>query len=103
MRDRGPKTLIVNASEARKNWSAILDRVFHREVRVIVEKRGVPVAAIVPLEDLGRLAEPLLQVEQRVEAIDTVRAAFQDVPDAELETQVERAAQAARIPPGPHS
>ena len=47
MHKREPTTQTLNSGEARQQWSQLLDKVFRREARVIVEKSGVPVAAIV--------------------------------------------------------
>lgn len=38
-----------------EGWNALLNRVFRREARVIVEKSGIPVAAIIAADDLQRL------------------------------------------------
>jgi hypothetical protein len=38
-----PVTETVNVTEARRGWSDLLNRVFRREARVIVEKSGMPV------------------------------------------------------------
>jgi prevent-host-death family protein len=50
-------TKTIKASEARQQFSQLLNEVFRRETRVIVEKSGIPVAAIVSAEDFKRLAE----------------------------------------------
>jgi prevent-host-death family protein len=44
---------VMNASQARENWSEVINKVFLKETRVIVEKSGIPVAAIISAEDLG--------------------------------------------------
>lgn len=89
-------TQTVNVSQARQEFSQLLNKVFRRETRVIVEKSGIPVAAIVSADDLQALQR---FEEQRVKAftvIDEMRAAFADVPDDELEREVNRAFQQAR-------
>ncbi len=45
---------IIKASEARQQWSQILNRVFRGETRVLVEKSGIPGAAIISADDLER-------------------------------------------------
>lgn len=96
MREREPMTQTMKASEARQLWSKMLNKVFRRELRVVVEKSGIPVAAIVPIEDLERLRELEARRDEQFRALDEARAVFKDVPDAELETEVERAVKAAR-------
>ncbi len=55
MREREPMTQTINASDARQHWSELLNKVFRKETRVIIEKSGIPVAAIISAEDLERL------------------------------------------------
>jgi len=86
----------LSASAARQQWSALLNKVFRKEARVLVEKSGIPVAAIVSAEDLERLARLEEERRQDFAIIDELRAAFQDVPDEELEQEVNRAFQEAR-------
>jgi prevent-host-death family protein len=45
----------LSVAEAKRRFSDVLGTVRHRGERVIVERRGRPVAAIVPLDDLARL------------------------------------------------
>ncbi len=96
MREREPMTQTMNASEARQRWSATLNRVFRREARVVVEKSGIPVAAIVSMDDLERLKWLEEAREAQFQALDDARAAFRDVPDEELEAEVRAALGRAR-------
>jgi len=45
----------IPASEARKNFSAILNRVSVRGDRVVMERHGKSVAAMISMEDLALL------------------------------------------------
>ncbi len=45
----------LSVAEAKRRFSDVLGSVRHRGERVIVERRGRPIAAIVPLDDLARL------------------------------------------------
>ena len=45
----------LSVAEAKRRFSDVLGAVRHRGERVIVERRGRPIAAIVPLDDLERL------------------------------------------------
>jgi prevent-host-death family protein len=97
MREREPMTQTMKASQARQAWSQILNKVFRRETRVIVEKSGIPVAAIISAQDLERLQQLEEQREQNFAAIEAVGAAFKDVPEEELEREVARAVREARV------
>jgi hypothetical protein len=58
---------------------------------VLVEKSGIPVAAIISAEDFKRLA--LLEAERNNDfaILDEMREAFKDVPGEEIEREVARA------------
>ena len=45
----------INASEARKDFSDTLNRVAYNGERIVLERHGKSVAAIVPIEDLELL------------------------------------------------
>jgi prevent-host-death family protein len=45
----------LSVAEAKRRFSDVLGTVRHRGERVVVERRGRPIAAIVPLDDLARL------------------------------------------------
>jgi prevent-host-death family protein len=53
----------VSVAEARETLAETLNRVTYRGERVVIQKRGKPVAALVPVEDL-RLLE---QLEDRLD------------------------------------
>jgi len=91
MREREPITQTINATDARAQWSKLLNSVFRRKIRVIVEKSGVPVAAIVSAQDLARWQRLEEDRARRFAAIDESRAAFLDVPDDELERELANA------------
>lgn len=91
MREREPMTQTMNATAVRQAWSKLLNQVFRRETRVIVEKSGIPVAAIISAEDLERLNR--LEEERRrdLAILDESQAAFQDVPPEEVEREIAQA------------
>lgn len=45
----------LSVAEAKRRFSDVLGAIHHRGERVVVERRGRPIAAIVPLDDLARL------------------------------------------------
>ena len=93
---REPMIQTVKASEAKQKWSQLLNAVFRREARVIVEKTGVPVAALIAADDLERLAQYEKAEAERFAALRRIGEAFKDVPVEELEEEVEQALSLAR-------
>lgn len=91
MRNRVPEIEKINASVARQQWSDLLTRVFHREARVVVEKSGIPVAAVVSTEDLERLRQFDRQREEDLRVVGEIRAAFESTSPEEIEREAERA------------
>jgi prevent-host-death family protein len=86
-----PMTQTINASTARQEWSKILNKVFREETRIVVEKSGIPVAAIISAEDLKRLDRLEKERSDRFRILDEVKAAFKDIPEPEIEREVDRA------------
>jgi prevent-host-death family protein len=91
MRERNPMTQTIKASDVRQQWSDILNKVFRKETQVIVEKSGIPVAAIISTDDLARLQRLEAERNKDFALIDEMRAAFADVPEAELEQETTNA------------
>lgn len=81
----------MKASEVRAQWSQLLNKVFRNQTRVVVEKSGIPVAAVISAEDLQRFTQMEEQRERRFKALDKMRDAFKDVPPEEIDREVKRA------------
>lgn len=62
----------VNVSAARSKFQELLNRVCFGRERIVVERRGKPIAAIVSIEDLKRLEaiEDVLESTQLRRAIE---------------------------------
>ncbi|OGH07782.1 MAG: hypothetical protein A2W22_01030 [Candidatus Levybacteria bacterium RBG_16_35_11] len=84
-------TQTLKASEVRSNWSQLLNRVFRRETEVIVEKSGIPVAAIVSAQDYQKLQQIKKMRERDFAVINEIRTAFQDQKPEEIEQKVNEA------------
>lgn len=91
MREQEPKTKTLKASEARQQWSDVINQVFRRETRIIVEKSGIPVAAIISANDLQRMEDSEKRREEKFKALDATRKAFKGIPDKELEREISKA------------
>ena len=98
MHQRDPKSESINSSDARAQWDAVIDRVCRDQGRVLIEENGIPVAAIVSVDDYRRLSQLELLREKQFEALDASWLAFKDVPDDEatVEREVANAVAAAR-------
>ncbi|MGH2530900.1 MAG: type II toxin-antitoxin system prevent-host-death family antitoxin [Thermomicrobiales bacterium] len=90
MREQQPMTQTMKISDVRGQLNTLVNRVYHKETRVVVEKSGIPVAAIVSTEDLERLDRLDRERAERFAVIDEVRAAFRGVPAAEIERETDR-------------
>ncbi len=86
-----PKTEVMKASEVRQHFSRVINHVARDEARVIVEKNGLPVAAIVPTKDLQRLERIDADIAEGWRILEAMRAPFQDVPTEEIEREAARA------------
>ena len=84
-------TQTMKASDARQQWSQLLNKVFRDQTRVIVEKSGIPIAAVISAEDLSRLTQLEEGRNERFKVIDRIREAFKDVPADKIERQVKKA------------
>jgi len=84
-------TQVMKASEVRAQWSQLLNKVFRNQTRVVVEKSGIPVAAVISAEDLQRFTQMEEQRAKRFEVLNRIGEAFKDVPEKELNRQVKKA------------
>jgi prevent-host-death family protein len=78
-------------TEARPQLSELLNRVHDREVRVLISKGKLPVAALVSIEDLERLNQLDAQREADFRIFDEIGAAFADQTPEQIEEEVNRA------------
>ncbi|OGH32461.1 MAG: hypothetical protein A3H50_02120 [Candidatus Levybacteria bacterium RIFCSPLOWO2_02_FULL_37_10] len=89
-------TQTLKASDVRSNWSQLLNKVFRNQTRVIVEKSGIPIAAVISAEDLARFIQLEEQRKERFKILDRMRDAFKDVPVEEVEREVSKAIKEVR-------
>lgn len=89
-------TQTIKASQARAQWATILNKVYKGETQVVVEKSGIPVAALVFTKDYEEFRRVQERRAQRFAILDRLRDAFKDVPQAELEREVGKAVAQAR-------
>ena len=83
-------TRTVTISEVKNSLSSLVDQVYRSEARIVVEKSGRPVAALVLIQDLEWLQERARAREESFRAIDRFSRAFADVPIKEAEAEIAR-------------
>lgn len=80
----------MNPAEAGEQFVTVIDHLRTSEARIVVEDRGVPVAAIISARDLARLDRLDAKREADFRIIDDLRGAFSDVSDEEIEREADR-------------
>ena len=84
-------TRTVEISDAKNQLSPLANEVSRQRLRIIVAESGAPVAALVSLGDLERLARIDAEREARFAVVDRMREAFADVSTEEIEREVAKA------------
>ena len=86
-----PQTQTMPAVTARTRFGQVLDDVQRRRRRVVIRRRGIPVAVLVPMDDLEQLQ---LLAERRRSAMEVLRhsrEAFADVLAEDLQRELDKA------------
>lgn len=96
MPDRAPTMQTIKATAARQQFSELVNQVFRREKRVLIEKSGIPVAALISADDLEKFSRLEAERARDFAVLDDVGRAFDDVPLDELEREVHKAVAAVR-------
>ncbi len=91
MREQAPMTQTMKISDVKNTLSSLVNKVYRKETRVLVEKSGIPVAALVSADDLRRLDRLDRERAERFKILEEFGEAFKDVPADELEREVARA------------
>jgi prevent-host-death family protein len=87
------KIKTVPALEARTQFGRILKDVQGGQVRVLVEKSGVPMAGIISAQEFQQL---ITEREARFEVVDRIRRRLPPVPDREVQRDVREALKQVR-------
>ena len=90
MREQQLMTQTMKISDVKNTLSSLVNKVYRKETRVLVEKAGIPVAALVSADDLRRLNQLDRAWGERTTAIERFSQAFADVPTEEAEAEVAR-------------
>lgn len=90
-----PVETTMKLTETKQQLSQVVNRVARGEARVVVEKSGLPVAAIISMEEYRRFKNQEQEKEtSRARLFETFARfsdAFKDVSDEELERELARA------------
>ena len=87
------KTRTIPALEARTQLGQIMKDVQGGRVRVLIEKSGVPMVAIISADEFRRV---IAERETRFEVIDRIRRRLPPVSDVEIEQDVRAALKRVR-------
>lgn len=90
-------TQVMKSSDVRQQWGQLINKVFRDHTRVVVEKSGIPVAAVISAEELERLTRLDEQRKESFKALDKIREVFKSVPSDDLEIEVSKALSEVRV------
>lgn len=91
-----PPTQTLPISEVETSLTGLVEAISRQETRVLIEKNGSPIAALVSTDDLERLSQLEREREERFAVIDRMREAFADMSPEEIEREAERTVAEAR-------
>lgn len=81
----------LNVSEARKQFSELLNRVHRDDELIVIEKSGIPVAGIVPMFVVLEAQEKEANRQALLNFLRQTRTGFDGVSAEEIELEVEKA------------
>ena len=73
-------TRTMKISDVKARLSSLVNEVYRQETRVLIEKAGIPVAGLVSVQDLQRLAQLDEQRAERHRVLESMREPFRGVP-----------------------
>ena len=91
MCEQCPTTQTMTISAVKNTLSSVVTEVSRKQTRVLIEKDGIPVAALVSAEDLRILSRLDEKQAERRRVVDAMRAPFRDVPPEEIERETAKA------------
>ncbi len=89
-------TETMKMTDAKQQFSRVVNEVYKTHRRVLVEKGGIPVAGIVTAADLERLNQLDAEWETDFAVLDEIGKAIADVDSEEIEREVAGAISEAR-------
>ena len=86
-----PKTETMKISQVKQGLHALVNRVYKHETRILIEKREIPVAAIVSVQDLQRLEQLDRKWAEGERALRKFASGFADQTPEDIEREVAKA------------
>lgn len=87
----------ITAMQLRRTSGKLLDRVFYKGERFVIEKAGEPRAAIVPLREFEEMKRLKAEAKKRLFAMtDEIRQAFANEDKEEIEREIKNAIREVR-------
>lgn len=96
MQTKQSESRTMSASEVRSHWSEVVEDVHREGRRVIVERSGIPVVAVVSIEELRLLDRIWAARREEFRFLEEMWETFADVPQDVLDREVEKAVAEAR-------
>ncbi len=90
MRVQKPTTRTMKISVVKNTLSSLVNEVYRKETRVLVEKAGIPVAALVSADDLARLNQLDRTWDEGTHALERFSEALAGIPVDELEAKIDQ-------------
>ena len=90
MREQQLETRTMKISDVKKSLSSLVNEVYQKKTRVLVEKSGIPGAAILSVDDLARLNQLDCEWHEGARTMERISEAFADVPVEELEAKIDQ-------------
>jgi prevent-host-death family protein len=84
-------TRTMKISDVKARLSSLVNEVYRQKTRVLVEKAGIPVAGLVSVQDLQRLAELDEEQAERRRVLESMREPFRGIPAEEIEREAAKA------------
>jgi hypothetical protein len=81
----------MKLSDVEACLASLIDAIQGRETRILIEAEGVPVAALVSIEDLQQLVSLDKERAERWQILEAMRAPFRRVPTEEIEREAAKA------------
>lgn len=75
----------IKTDKARAEFGTVLNRVAYGHERIVLERRGKPLAALIPLEDLQLLERLIEEEEDRIDLAAVHEAMAEPGPDIPYE------------------
>jgi prevent-host-death family protein len=95
-RQQQPLRQTMKISDVKSRLSSVVNAVYRKETRILIERAGIPVAALISADDLARLDALDRAWDANTRAMERISAKFADIPTEELEERIDEIVAAGR-------